>query len=73
MLSSAELSYRPHPSQTRRAMPQLPLKFLDDFPLPETYLWEQIDDERKRIVVEILARLMTKATRAHDPQEQSHD
>lgn len=54
-------------------MPQLPLKFLDDFPLPETYLWEQIDDERKRIVVEILARLMTKATRAHDPQEQSHD
>jgi len=54
-------------------MPQLPLKFLDDFPLPETYLWEQIDDERKRIVVEILARLMTKATQAHEPQEQSHD
>ena len=54
-------------------MPQLPLKFLDDFPLPETYLWEQIDDERKRIVVEILARLMTKAIRAHEPQEQSHD
>ena len=54
-------------------MPQLPLKFLDDLPLPETYLWEQIDDERKRLVVETLARLMTKATRAHAPQEQSHD
>jgi hypothetical protein len=24
-------------------------------------------------VVETLARLMTKATRAHEPQEQSHD
>ena len=54
-------------------MPQLPLKFLDDFPLPEPYLWEQIDDERKRLVVETLARLMTKATRPNAPQEQSHD
>ena len=54
-------------------MPQLPLKFLDDLPLPETCLWEQIDDERKRLVVEPLARLMTKATRANAPQEQSHD
>ena len=54
-------------------MPQLPLKFLHDFPLPETYLWEQIDDERKRLVVETLARLMTKAPRAPKTQEQSHD
>ncbi len=54
-------------------MPQLPLKFLDDLPLPETCLWEQIDDERKRLVVEKLARLMTKATRTNAPQEQSHD
>ena len=54
-------------------MPQLPLKFLDDLPLPETCLWEQIEDERKRLVVETLARLMTKATRANAPQEQSHD
>ena len=54
-------------------MPQLHLKFLDDLPLPETCLWEQIDDERKRLVVETLARLMTKATRANAPQEQSHD
>jgi predicted Fe-S protein YdhL (DUF1289 family) len=54
-------------------MPQLHLKFLDDLPLPETCLWEQIDDERKRLVVETLARLMTKATRARESQEQSHD
>jgi hypothetical protein len=73
MLSSAELSCRPHPSQARRAMPQLHLKFLDDLPVPETCLWEQFDDEQQRIVVETLARLMTKATRAHESQEQSHD
>ncbi len=54
-------------------MPQLHLKFLDDLPLPETCLWEQFDDEQQRIVVETLARLMTKAARASDHQEQSHD
>jgi hypothetical protein len=54
-------------------MPQLPLKFLDDVPLSETCWWEQIDDERKRLVVETLAPLMTRATRAHGLQEQSHD
>jgi hypothetical protein len=73
MLSSAEPSYRLYPSQTRRAMPQLQLKFLEDLPFPEVCLWEQFDDERKRIVVETLARLLTKATRAHEPQEQTND
>jgi hypothetical protein len=73
MLSSAELSCRAYPSQTRRAMPQLPPNFLDDLPLPETCLWDQFNDEQKRILVETLARLMTKAARASDPQEQSHD
>ena len=33
-------------------MPQLHLKFLDGLPLRETGLWEQFDDEPKRIVVE---------------------
>jgi len=54
-------------------MPQLHLKFLEDLPLPEASLWEQFDDEQKRIVVETLARLMTQAPRASDHQEQSHD
>src|SRR5207249_12265707 len=36
MLSSAEPSCRPYPSQTRRAMPQLHLKFLEDLPLPRS-------------------------------------
>jgi hypothetical protein len=54
-------------------MPQLQLKFLDDLPFPEACLWEQFDDERKRIVVETLARLMTRAARASDRQEQTND
>ena len=49
-------------------MPQLILNF-NDIPIPETHLWEQIDDEQKRIVVEALARLFVKATRiAHQGQ-----
>jgi hypothetical protein len=54
-------------------MPQLCLKFLEDIPLPETHLWDQFDDEQKRILVETLARLMTKASRASDHQEHNHD
>jgi hypothetical protein len=42
-------------------MPQLNLNFID-IPIPETHLWEQFDDERKRIVIESLARLLVKAT-----------
>jgi hypothetical protein len=49
-------------------VPQLNLNFTD-IPIPETHLWEQLDDEQKRIVVEALARLFVKATRiAHQEQ-----
>ena len=41
--------------------------------IPETHLWEQLDDERKRIVVETLARLMTNASRTDQHQEQTND
>lgn len=53
-------------------MPQLHLNFTD-IPIPETCLWEQFDDEQKRIVIETLARLMTKAARAGKRQEQTND
>ena len=43
-------------------MPQLNLNILD-IPIPETCLWEQLDDEQKRTVVEALVRLLVKATR----------
>jgi predicted Fe-S protein YdhL (DUF1289 family) len=52
-------------------MSQLNLNFTD-IPIPETCLWEQFDDEQKRIVVETLARLLVKATRDKN-QEQTND
>ncbi len=52
-------------------MPQLNLNF-EDIPIPETYLWEQFDDEQRRIVSETLARLFVKATQ-HQHQEQTND
>ena len=43
-------------------MPQLNLNF-NDIPIPETHLWEQFDDAQKQVAIEILARLLVKATR----------
>lgn len=52
-------------------MPQLNLNF-NEIPIPETHLWEQFDDEQKRAVLEILSRLLIKATRANQ-QEETND
>jgi hypothetical protein len=52
-------------------MPQLNLNF-NDMPIPETHLWDQFDDEQKRIVIETLARLLAKATESRH-QEQTND
>ena len=52
-------------------MPQLNLNFID-IPVPETCLWEQFDDEQKRILIETLARLLVQATRDKQ-QEQTND
>jgi len=52
-------------------MPQLNLNFTE-IPIPETCLWEQLDDAQKRIVIETLTRLLVKAT--HDEhQEQTNE
>ena len=56
-------------------MPQLNLNFTD-IPIPETCLWEQLDDDQKRIVSETLARLLVQATRdqhQEPTQEQTND
>ena len=50
-------------------MPQLHLSFID-IPVPETRLGEQLDDEHKRIVIEILVRLLVHTTR---PQQEPTD
>ena len=52
-------------------MPQLNLNF-NEIPIPETHLWEQFDDEQKRAVLEILSRLLVKATQ-DNRQEQTND
>ncbi len=52
-------------------MPQLNLNF-HDIPMPDTHLWEQFDDEQRRVLVETLSRLLVKATR-DTQQEQTND
>jgi hypothetical protein len=58
--------------QSRRAMPQLNLNFLD-IPIPETCLWEELDNEHKQLVIETLARLLVNAVRTGNPQEAAND
>ena len=53
-------------------MPQLNLNFLD-IPIPETCLWEQFDDEQKRLVIETLTRLVVKLTQASNHREQTQE
>jgi hypothetical protein len=57
---------------SRRAMPQLNLSFID-IPVPETCLWEALNDEHKQIVIETLARLMINAARNVNPLEAAND
>jgi hypothetical protein len=54
-------------------MPQLSLNFLD-IPIPQTHLWESLDNEHKQLFIETLARVMVKATEpATNPQERRND
>jgi hypothetical protein len=52
-------------------MPQLNLNF-NDIPIPATHLWEQFDEDQKRVLIETLVRLLVKAT-ADRRQEQIND
>ncbi len=52
-------------------MPQLTLIF-NDFPIPETHLWEQFNEEHQRAVLEILSRLLIQAT-LHNQQEKTNE
>jgi predicted Fe-S protein YdhL (DUF1289 family) len=53
-------------------MPQLNLNFTD-IPIPETCLWEQLNDNQKRIVIETLARLLVKATAEKHQEPTNND
>jgi hypothetical protein len=48
------------------------LNFLDD-PIPETQIWETLENETTTLAIEVLARLIAQATRAHPKQERDHD
>jgi hypothetical protein len=52
-------------------MPQLNLNF-HDIPIPEMHLWDEFDDEQRRTVIEILSRLLVKASRDQQ-QEWTND
>jgi len=59
-------------SQTRRVIVQLKLNFLD-LPVPQIYLWEQLDQEQRAIVIEAIARLIAKTAIATNDQEYNND
>jgi len=46
---------------------------LTGIPTAQTHLWEQLDDEQKRTLIETRARLMTQAVRPDQHQEETHD
>ncbi len=48
------------------------LPFLDR-PRPETSLWETLDDARRALVIELLARLVAKAAVAQPAEEPLHE
>jgi len=52
---------------------QIKLSFMDDLPVPQTSVWNQIDDEQKTVVVETIARLIAKVITAENHQEQKND
>jgi hypothetical protein len=39
---------------------QTKLSFMDDHPVHQISVWDQLDDEQKSVVIEILSRLIAK-------------
>jgi hypothetical protein len=54
----------------RGAIVQRLLNFLD-LPIPETQVWETLEEQQRTLAIEVLARLIAKATRR--AEEESHD
>ncbi len=53
-------------------MPQLNLNFTD-MPVPETRVWNQLDEARQQSLIEALARLIEQAARIDNGTEETHD
>ena len=39
---------------------QTKLSFMEDLPVPQTAVWEQLENEQKRAVIDLLARVTAK-------------
>jgi hypothetical protein len=48
------------------------LNFLD-IPIPETQVWETLENEQRTVAIEVLARLIAQATDPSPKQEKDHD
>ncbi len=51
---------------------QLHLGFLD-LPVPESYVWQQLTDQQKAAVLEMLKRLMIQTVTTNFTKENNHD
>ena len=48
------------------------LNFLD-IPIPETQVWETLENEPRTLAIEVLARLIVRATCPNQKPEREHD
>jgi len=48
------------------------LNFLD-IPIPETQVWETLENEQRTVAIEVLARLIAQAIDPSPKQEKDHD
>jgi hypothetical protein len=48
------------------------LNFLD-IPIPETQVWETLENEQRTMAIEVLARLIAQTTDPSPKQEKDHD
>ena len=44
-----------------------------DIPIPETQVWETLENEQRTVTVEVLARLIVQATYPNQKEESDHD
>jgi hypothetical protein len=52
---------------------QTKLSFMEDVPIAHPSVWDQWDEEQKRVVIEMLARLVGKMIVAKNNQEHKND
>lgn len=52
---------------------QIQMSFMEEIPIRKTAVWDQLDDEHKAIVIESVARFITKVILADNNQELKND